>query len=53
LPARIPAILPKPKTGRCSIGKESGTGIVLIGMGEVGCAALRRSRLGTCMVIER
>jgi hypothetical protein len=36
-----------------SIGKEPGTGVVLIGMGEVACTALRRSGLGACMVIER
>jgi len=34
-----------------SIGKEPGTGVVLIGMGEVSCTALRRSGLGACMVI--
>jgi hypothetical protein len=34
-----------------SVGKEPGTGIVLLGMGEVACTALRRSKLGACMVI--
>jgi len=34
-----------------SIGKEPGTGIVLLGMGDVACDALRRSDIGVCMVI--
>lgn len=33
-----------------SIGKEPGTGIVLIGAGSVACAALQRSGLGGCYV---
>jgi DNA N-6-adenine-methyltransferase Dam len=32
-----------------SIGKEPGTGIVLIGAGEIACSALLRSSLGACM----
>jgi hypothetical protein len=36
-----------------SIGREPGTGIVLIGAGSVACAALRRSGLGVCMTIIR
>jgi hypothetical protein len=36
-----------------SVGAEPGTGIVLIGAGAVACAALRRSELGACMVIDR
>ena len=36
-----------------SIGKEPGTGIVLIGAGFVACTALRRSGLGACMTIDR
>ena len=36
-----------------SIGREPGTGIVLIGAGPVACTALRRSRLGACMTILR
>jgi len=36
-----------------SVGKEPGTGIVLIGMGGIACAALRRSGLGACMTIDR
>src|SRR5215831_4067470 len=36
-----------------SIGKEPGTGIVLIGAGSVACTALRRSGLGACMTIDR
>ena len=36
-----------------SIGKEPGTGIVLLGMGDVACAALRRSGIGVCMTIDR
>jgi hypothetical protein len=35
-----------------SIGKEPGTGIVLIGAGSVACEALRKSGLGACMIIE-
>jgi len=31
-----------------SIGKEPGTGVVLIGAGPVACEALLRSRLGAC-----
>lgn len=31
-----------------SIGKEPGTGVVLIGMGEVACRALQQSKLGAC-----
>jgi len=31
-----------------SIGKEPGTGVVLIGMGEVACRAMRQSNLGAC-----
>src|SRR5262249_40597248 len=34
-----------------SIGEAPGTGIVLIAMGAVACAARRRSRLGACMQI--
>jgi hypothetical protein len=34
-----------------SIGKAPGHGVVLIGMGEVACTALRKSRLGFCAVI--
>jgi len=33
-----------------SIGKEPGTGIVLIGAGRVACVALRHSGLGACYV---
>jgi hypothetical protein len=33
-----------------SIGKEPGTGIVLIGAGRVACEALRHSGLGACYV---
>jgi DNA N-6-adenine-methyltransferase (Dam) len=36
-----------------SIGTEPGTGIVLIGAGEIACDALRQSGLGACMVIDR
>ena len=36
-----------------SVGKEPGHGVALIGMGAVACAALRRSGLGSCCVIER
>ena len=36
-----------------SVGKEPGTGVVLLGMGDVACAALRRSGLGVCMVVDR
>jgi hypothetical protein len=36
-----------------SIGKEPGTGVVLIGAGSVACTALRRSGLGACMTIDR
>jgi DNA N-6-adenine-methyltransferase (Dam) len=36
-----------------SIGKEPGTGIVLIGIGDIACTALRRSGLGACVVVER
>ena len=31
-----------------SIGGEPGTGVVLIGMGEVACRAMRQSKLGAC-----
>jgi hypothetical protein len=31
-----------------SIGNEPGTGVVLIGMGEVACRAMRQSKLGAC-----
>jgi hypothetical protein len=31
---------------------EPGTGVVLLGMGDVACATLRRSGLGVCMVID-
>jgi len=34
-----------------SVGKEPGHGVVLIGMGNVACAALRKSGLGFCAVI--
>jgi hypothetical protein len=34
-----------------SIGKAPGHGVVLIGMGEVACTALRKSGLGFCAVI--
>jgi hypothetical protein len=34
-----------------SIGKEPGTGIVLIGAGRIACEALLRSGLGACMTI--
>jgi hypothetical protein len=36
-----------------SIGKEPGHGVVLIGMGEIACHALFRSRLGFCARIVR
>jgi hypothetical protein len=36
-----------------SIGEEPGTGNVLIGAGEVACAALRRSGLGACVAVDR
>jgi hypothetical protein len=36
-----------------SIGKEPGTGVVLIGACPTACEALRRSGLGACMVIDR
>jgi DNA N-6-adenine-methyltransferase (Dam) len=36
-----------------SIGKAPGHGVVLFGMGEVACAALRRSGLGFCATIEK
>jgi hypothetical protein len=36
-----------------SIGKEPGHGVVLIGAGDVACAALRRSELGWICTIER
>ena len=36
-----------------SIGKEPDTGIVLLGMGDLACAALRRSGIGVCMTIDR
>jgi len=35
-----------------SVGREPGTGIVLIGMGRVACEALLRSGLGACYVPE-
>jgi hypothetical protein len=35
-----------------SIGTAPGHGVVLIGMGEVACTALRKSGLGFCAVIE-
>ena len=35
-----------------SVGKEPGTGVVLLGMGDAACAALR-SRLGVCLIIDR
>jgi hypothetical protein len=34
-----------------SIGKEPGTGVVLIAAGRVACAALLQSGLGACMTI--
>ena len=34
------------------MGREPGTGIVLIGMGRVACEALLRSGLGACYVPE-
>jgi DNA N-6-adenine-methyltransferase (Dam) len=36
-----------------SVGKEPGTGIVLIGAGEVARNALRASGLGACVVVDR
>jgi hypothetical protein len=36
-----------------SVGKEPGTGIVLIGAGAIGCNALRRSGLGACVSVDR
>src|SRR5262249_43052932 len=36
-----------------SIGAEPGTGIVLIGAGEIARKVLRRSRLGFCVTIDR
>jgi hypothetical protein len=36
-----------------TIGNEPGTGIVLIGMGDVACEALRRSGLGACVTVDR
>ena len=36
-----------------SIGKEPGTSVVLLGKGDVACAALRRSGLGVCLTIDR
>jgi hypothetical protein len=36
-----------------SIGKEPGTGVVLIGAGKIACDALRRSGLGYCVVVDR
>jgi hypothetical protein len=36
-----------------SIGKEPGTGIVLLGMGDTACTVLRRSGLGACMAVDR
>jgi hypothetical protein len=36
-----------------SVGKEPGTGVVLIGAGVVACEALKRSQLGVCMTIIR
>ena len=36
-----------------TIGAEPGTGIVLLGMGEIGNAALRRSGLGFCVTVDR
>jgi hypothetical protein len=36
-----------------SVGKEPGTGIVLIGVGRVACEALQQSGLGACMTIDR
>src|SRR5215510_6108579 len=35
-----------------SIGKEPGTGVVLLGMGDAARTALRKSGLGVCMVID-
>jgi hypothetical protein len=34
-----------------SIGKEPGTGVVLIGMGKIACAALLKSGLGACCTV--
>ena len=34
-----------------TIGTAPGHGVVLIGMGEVACTALRRSGLGACYVL--
>jgi hypothetical protein len=34
-----------------SIGKEPGTGVVLIGMGDLACTALLKSGLGACCTI--
>jgi len=34
-----------------SVGKEPGTGVVLIGAGSIACEALLRSGLGACMTI--
>jgi hypothetical protein len=36
-----------------SVGKEPGTGVVLLGTGDVACDALRRSGLGVCMTVDR
>jgi hypothetical protein len=36
-----------------TIGKEPGTGVVLIGAGDIACNALIRSGLGACMRIVR
>jgi hypothetical protein len=36
-----------------SVGKQPGTGIVLIGAGCVACEALRQSGLGACVIIDR
>jgi hypothetical protein len=36
-----------------SVGNEPGTGVVLIGMGTACCEALRQSRIGVCMTIDR
>jgi hypothetical protein len=36
-----------------TIGKEPGTGVALIGAGEIACNALRRSGLGACVIVDR
>jgi hypothetical protein len=36
-----------------SIGKEPGTGVVLIGAGKIACDAMRRSGLGYCVIVDR